>query len=112
MYLARGRSDEAIELLERASALAPDHEAVHSTLGMAYLQQGRNQDALKTLTLVRRLYPRNWIAPLGLGLLHGGAGQSAEARRLIEESFRVGGDAARAEAANYPLARQLTGEAR
>jgi tetratricopeptide (TPR) repeat protein len=107
LYLAQGRIDEGIELLETASMLQPDHELVNSSLGMAYLQKGRNEDAYKSLLLVRRLYPRNWVAPLGLALLHAGSNQPDKARELLDESFRLGGEAARAEAGNYPILRGL-----
>ena len=103
LYLSQGKLDEAIELLERAAQLQPDHELVHSRLGMAYLHNGQNQSAYKSLLLVRRLYPKNWIAPLGLALLHAGSDQPEKARELLDESFRLGGDTARQEAANYPI---------
>jgi tetratricopeptide (TPR) repeat protein len=107
LYFAQGRTDEAIELLERASRIQPDHELVHSTLGMAYIHDGRNQDAYKSLLLVRRLYPRNWIAPLGLALLHAGSDRPEQARELLDESLRLGGEAARSEAGNYPILEDL-----
>jgi tetratricopeptide (TPR) repeat protein len=107
LYLAGGKVDDAIDLLEQAARLQPDHELVHSTLGMAYLQRGRNEDAYKSLLLVRRLYPRNWIAPFGLALLHAGSDQPDKARELLEESIRLGGEAARGEAAHYPILREL-----
>jgi tetratricopeptide (TPR) repeat protein len=109
LYLAQGRIDEAIELLEQASRLQPDHELVNASLGMAYLQKGRNEDAYKSFLLVRRLYPRNWIAPFGLALLHAGSGRPQKARELLDESFRLGGEAARNEARNYPILRDLLG---
>ncbi|MCP3980533.1 MAG: tetratricopeptide repeat protein [bacterium] len=107
LNLAEGKIDEAIVFLEKAVALAPDHEAVHSNLGMAYLRKGNNEGAYKSFVLVRRLYPNNWVGPLGLALLHAGSGQRDEARRLLEESLRVGGDVAREEAQHYPLLREL-----
>ena len=48
----------------------PNHEAANATLAMAYLRKGRNQDAYRSFLLVRRLYPHNWVAPLGLAVLH------------------------------------------
>jgi tetratricopeptide (TPR) repeat protein len=107
LYMTQGKIDEAIDLLETASRVQPDHELVNSTLGMAYLQKGRNEDAYKSFLLVRRLYPRNWIAPFGLALLHAGSGQPEKARELLEESIRLGGEAARAEAENYPILRDV-----
>jgi tetratricopeptide (TPR) repeat protein len=103
LYLAQGNAGEAITLLEEAAGVQPDHEWVNASLGMAYMQSGRNQDAYRSFLLVRRLYPRNWVAPFGLALLHAGSGQQERARELLDESFRLGGDAARNEARNYPV---------
>ncbi len=104
------KAKEAIPLLESAAALAPDHEQVAAALGMAYLLDGRNEDAYRSFLLVRRLYPRNWVAPLGLALLHAGAGDAAQARQLLDEALRLGGDAARAEAKSYPILAGLLGD--
>ena len=110
LYLQGGQVGEAIPLLEQAAALAPDHEAVGASLGMAYLLAGRNEEAYKSLLLVRRLYPRNWIAPLGLSLLHAGANEKAKARELLAEALRLGGATARAEAGNYSILKDLLAE--
>ena len=69
---------------------------------MAYLRKGRNQDAYRSFLLVRRLYPRNWVAPLGLAVLHAASEDSERARELLGEALDLGGEAARAEAARYP----------
>ena len=83
--------------------IRPDSEPVHASLGMAYLLEGRNEDAYKTFVLVRRLYPRNWIGPFGLALLHAGSGDAAKAKELLDEALRLGGDLAREEAARYDV---------
>ena len=77
---------------------------------MAYLLAGRNDEAYKSLLLVRRLYPRNWIAPLGLSLLRAGANEKAKARELLAEALRLGGARARAEAGNYSILKDLLAE--
>jgi tetratricopeptide (TPR) repeat protein len=115
-YLERDRLDDAIRLLEEAARLAPNHELVHARLGRAYLRKGRGEDAWRTLTLVRRLYPENWHAALGLAALNA-APRPDQARQLLDEALRLGGEAARAEAAGYPalaplLAKQTASEAR
>ncbi len=79
---------------------------------MAYLLSGRNEDAYRSFLLVRRLYPADWVAPLGLALLHAGAGQPGEARELLGEALRTGGEVARTEAGNYPLLKELLAEIR
>jgi tetratricopeptide (TPR) repeat protein len=110
LHLTRGEIDQAIDLLEKASRLQPDHELVHSSLGMAYLQDGRNEDAYRAFLLVRRLYPRNWIAPLGLALLYAGSNRPEQARELLNESLRLGGEAARSMAGDYPILEDLLEE--
>ncbi len=101
-YLQTDRIDKGIAMLEEAAALQPNHEAANATLAMAYLRKGRNQDAYRSFLLVRRLYPRNWVAPLGLAVLHAASEDSERARELLGEALDLGGEAARAEAARYP----------
>jgi tetratricopeptide (TPR) repeat protein len=110
-YLEQERVDEAIPLLEQAAGLAPNHELVHLRLGRAYMLKGRGQDAWRTLTLVRRLYPENWNAALGLAALNEASGQPDEARKLLDEALRLGGEKARDEAASYPALAPLLAEA-
>jgi tetratricopeptide (TPR) repeat protein len=107
IYLGQGRLTEAIGLLEQAAALQPNHELVNLTLGMAYLQSGRQQDAYRSFLLVRRLYPENWAAPLGLAVLHAASEQEAQARQLLQDALRLGGEAARAQATRYPILQPL-----
>jgi len=101
-YLQTDRIDVGIAMLEEAAALQPNHEAANATLAMAYLRKGRNQDAYRSFLLVRRLYPRNWAAPLGLAVLHAASDDSEGARKLLDEAIDLGGEAARTEAARYP----------
>ena len=101
-FLERGEVEEATTLLEAAARLQPDHEWTNVSLGMAYLRQGRNQDAYKNFLVVRRLYPTNWVAPLGIALAHVNSGQPEQARAHLDEALRLGGPAARAEAQRYP----------
>ena len=107
LYLDRDKVDEAIELLEEASALEPNHQAIHVRLGMAYLRKGRNQGAYRSFLLVRRLYPRNWAAPLGLAILHARAKQDKKGRRFLNDALQLGGEAARASASTFPVLQPL-----
>jgi len=106
-YLQTNRIDEGIAMLEQAAALQPNHEAVNATLAMAYLQTGRNQDAYRSFLLVRRLYPSNWSAPLGLAVLHAASEDPEGARKWLGVALELGGDAARDEAARYPVLGEL-----
>jgi len=101
-YLQTGQLDRGIEMLEAAVALQPNHELGNETLAQAYLQAGRNQDAYRAFLLVRRLYPNNWAAPLGLAALHAASGDPDAASALLDEAIERGGDAARAAAGHYP----------
>ncbi len=103
LHLQAGDFAAAAAALAEAAALSPNHEAVNASLGMAYLLGGRNPEAHRSFLLVRRLYPRNWVAALGLALLHAGAKEEPEARGLLAEAIALGGEAARAEAGNYPV---------
>ncbi len=54
-----GKSDRAIELLEKAARLAPDSASDLSNLASAYIQTGRPADALPLLETAVRLDPRD-----------------------------------------------------
>lgn len=105
--LEREQVAEAIALLEQAAALQPNHELIGVQLGLAYLRGGRPEDAARSLTLVRRLYPQNWAALIGLAALRLSAGAREEARALRAEALRLGGEEARAFAAGFPALAQL-----
>ena len=107
IYLDDGRLEAAIKLLEDAAAMAPNHQQVTARLGIAYLLAGRGEDAYRSLLLVRRLYPGDWLAPLGLAVLHARAGQGDDAGRLLEMALELGGETARAQAAAFPILREL-----
>ncbi len=107
IYLDDGKLEDAIKLLKDAAAMTPNHEQVTVRLGMAYLQAMRGEDAYRSLLLVRRLYPDNWLAPLGLAVLHARAGKSDDAGRLLEQALELGGETARAQAAAFPVLREL-----
>jgi tetratricopeptide (TPR) repeat protein len=107
IYLGQDRVEEAIQLLEHAAKLQPNHEQVTMRLAMSYMRVGRNDDAYKSFLLIRRLYPQAWQASLGLALLHANAGQPEQAKGFLSDAFRVGGQEARAQAAGYPLLKDL-----
>lgn len=109
-YLERGDVDQAIPLLEQAARLSPNHEFVHARLARAYMEKGRGDDAHRALMLVRRLYPDNWFAPLGLAVLYAATEQPAQARPLLADALRLGGDIARETAAGYPALTPLLAE--
>ncbi len=66
------------------------------------MEKGRGEDAYRALTLVRRLYPDNWFAPLGMAVLFAATERPEQARPLLNDALRLGRAIARAEAANYP----------
>ena len=74
------------------------------------MEKGRGQDAYRAFTLVRRLYPENWFAPLGLAVLYAATERPDEARPLLDEAFRLDEAIARAEAANDPALAPLLAE--
>ena len=105
IYLERGRVKEAVTLLEEAAALQPNHEQVNLQLGFAHAAQGDSETAFRSFVLVRRLYPANWAASVGLALVNAQVGQADEARVHLAEALALGGDAARAAAGDFaPLA--------
>src|SRR6185503_8974913 len=90
--------------------LQPNHEQVNVRLGMAYLAAERGQDAYKALLLVKRLYPRNWAALVGLAVLHARTKELDAAKALLEDALALGGDEARALAGELPVLQDLLGQ--
>jgi tetratricopeptide (TPR) repeat protein len=101
IYLERGRVNDAIASLEQAAALQPNHEQIQVQLGLAYLRDGRADDAARCFSLVRRLYPQNWTAAIGLAAVRAAAGDVEQARALLADGVRLGGDEARSFAAGF-----------
>jgi hypothetical protein len=56
---------------------------------------------------VRRLYPKNWAATLGLSVLHARAKELDKAKELLTEALNDGGDDARAAAADFPILKDM-----
>jgi Flp pilus assembly protein TadD len=106
-YLETGRVDEAIVRLEAAAAIDATDEELNTGLGVAYMRAGRTADAYRVFLLVRRLYPQNWKAPLGLALLHTYVDRSEEARQLLDEALELGGAQAHKEASSNPVLAEL-----
>jgi tetratricopeptide (TPR) repeat protein len=109
-YLEQDRIDDAIPLLEQAARLAPNHETLHTRLGRAYMEKGRGEDAFRALSLVRRLYPENWFAPLGMAVLFAATERPEQAKPLLDDAFRLGGEVARSTAAGYAALAPLLDE--
>src|SRR5262249_42506795 len=99
--------DDAIRLLEEGAKLSPNHEMLNERLARAYMLKGRAPDAYRTLTLLKRLYPKNWYAPLGLATLYAANNHPEEAQPLLAEAIRPGGEAARKEGSTYPALAKL-----
>jgi Flp pilus assembly protein TadD len=64
--VARGRSDEAIRVLERFLAEAPQFEDAYVTLAKIHLRDGRSREGLAVL---ERLLQRNPTHPVALELV-------------------------------------------
>jgi len=107
LYLEDGRLDDAIRLFEEGAKLSPNHEMLNERLARTYMMKGRAQDAYRTFTLLKRLYPQNWYASLGLAMLYAANNHPEEAKPLLTEALRLGGDAARKEGSTYPALAKL-----
>jgi len=59
---------------------------------------GLGAPTLRSLQLVERLYPGNWVARIGLAAIHAASGDRERARRLVAEAVEIGGEAARTDA--------------
>ena len=71
--------------------MLPIHETLHTRLARAYMEKGRGEDAFRAFTLVRRLYPDNWFAPLGMAVLFAATERPEQAKPLLDDALRLGG---------------------
>ncbi len=84
ILLAAGKVDQAIEQNKKALELDPDSWWANQQLGLAYMQKGNTQEAVRTMEKARVLEVTS--ATLGyLGYAYGKAGRKEDAERLIEE---------------------------
>ncbi len=107
IYMDKREVEKAIEMLEGAALVDPNHELVNVRLGLAYLEVNRGEDAFRTFTLVKRLYPNNWMAPIGLAVLHAANGRPDQARELLAGAIKQGGSQALQTARGYPVLADL-----
>lgn len=81
LLFATGRTDAAVEALERAAAMRRDDASLRATLGMGYAQVGRSDEALREVAEAVRLSPQDPnLAQMHAALLRS-LGKTAEAER-------------------------------
>lgn len=79
------RSDEAIEQSRHVIALDPTMWYAYWVMGVAYQQQGQDQEAIKAFEKAAELAGRDSVAIAGLGHALGTVGRAAEAREILDE---------------------------
>jgi tetratricopeptide (TPR) repeat protein len=84
--LARGDIARAIEWLEEARVLAPEHGWVLNNLGFAYLRANQNADAMETLRRAAELLPLAPVVHNNLGVALERMGRTEEAAAAFERS--------------------------
>jgi len=95
-YVAGFGGDRAkgLHLIEEAAAYAGDSQTdARFALILLYNREGRFDDALKQLQILKDRYPRNRLVWLEMGSTNLRAGRPAEAARILEEAMtRFAGD--------------------
>src|SRR5215471_4861042 len=86
VYSATGKSNEAIEELKRALALAPNSDEAYRRLGDAYKAGGRKQEALAAYQSAVRANPYYWYNHNNLGSAYL---QFGNAERALQEFQRA-----------------------
>jgi tetratricopeptide (TPR) repeat protein len=88
-YLSRsGRTREARRMLEPALAEAPESSAVHESLGLVALREGRQDEAARELARAVELQPRNYVALYHASTLRAPEAQAADDRARRERALR------------------------
>jgi len=85
----QGRHDEAVELILKASKIAPASAAMHLNLGNALLGAGRHSEAVARYRKALALEPRNAIAHRNLGSALNALNRPAEAEACYRKSVAV-----------------------
>ena len=80
-----GEPTQAVDALEKAAAMDPDHTVAHYTLGWAYGRTRQHDRAIAELTRVVELTSRTTYYLAVLAWAYGIAGRSDEARSLLAE---------------------------
>jgi predicted TPR repeat methyltransferase len=88
----RGRSDEAVTLMERSLALEPGRADWHSNLGIAYQAQARVDEAIAAFSRAIELDPEHANAHSNLGVLLRATEKPVEAEQAYRAAIRVAPD--------------------
>lgn len=91
LYISREQPEKASQAYEKAVALDPSAVNRYS-LGQAYLETGRYDDAEQQFRLVRELTPNKPNGDYGMGLVHAKQGQSAEAITAFQRALAIDRD--------------------
>jgi rhomboid protease GluP len=102
-----GKKQEALEMLEKAAALAPDSATLKNDLGAAYLEAKRVDDAVTTFTRATELDPQLFEPQRNLAVALTIAGRKEEAR----EAFRIARQMQPKDISLYVVSSQLLLEA-
>ena len=106
---ALGRGDEGIEMLRRASDLAPDSVAILANLGEVLRQNGKSQEAGEVLERAVEVAPENSQAWNNLGITHFERGQVKRAIEAYRKAIEIRPNMAEAHN-NLGNALRLTGD--
>jgi TolB-like protein/Flp pilus assembly protein TadD/predicted Ser/Thr protein kinase len=82
---ATGRTDLALEQLQKTREMDPNFPHVHWHLGMLHLRDGELAEAAAEFQMAETLSPKATMYKGGLGHVYARAGRTTEARRLLEE---------------------------
>jgi tetratricopeptide (TPR) repeat protein/tRNA A-37 threonylcarbamoyl transferase component Bud32 len=79
IYLATGKTDQAISELKRGLQLSPNAEAGYVRLGSAYLSAGKGEEAIASFKKAVEVNPYNWALHNALGHAYFSLGDNAKA---------------------------------
>jgi len=82
LYSDNGQMDEAYEVIRESFEIQKDYSAGHFVLGLTYLQDGKNEEAIEAHQKLAELYP--WWS-WGLGYTYAVTGHTAEAEEIINQ---------------------------
>ncbi len=85
--ILRGRHDQGLAELERATALVPGDTLFLGQLGEAYALAGRTEEARRLLRQLEELSRERYVSPYHLAYVHTGLGDYDRAMDCLEQAY-------------------------
>jgi TolB-like protein/DNA-binding winged helix-turn-helix (wHTH) protein/Flp pilus assembly protein TadD len=88
VLVVKGQPEQAIPILEKASALSNRSSGVIDVLSAAYARGGRRNDALRIVAELKRRHEEGYVPPASFVIAYVGLGDKEQAFAWLEEAYK------------------------